>query len=237
MTSHHSQHGGFSSSYGGQPQPQIEMPPGEPPRKRDLFALLDGFPANIMIVLGLFFLLIGLTIPGCRAAYARDVEGEWRLAEELMEHDLVQFRRQQERERQAERDQATANPTAVIDVGANEARRAAALLAEEQRLERSHDVAEKRREALEAAAAVRGLWGHRWIEWFGRLLLLLGLIITTSQASGTRQKVLAAITVIVLLTSISGIDLDFDLGSRVRTRDDAPVELPRPRSFGAEEAP
>jgi hypothetical protein len=232
MNGHHSQHGGSYPGVYSQPPAPIEAPPpGEPPRKRDLFALLDGFPANILIVLGTFFLLLGLTLPGCRRARADDIAAEWWLAEQLMDHDLAVYRRTQERERQAERYQATANPTAVIDAGANEARRAASLIAEEQRLERAHDVAEKRREALEARAAVRGLWGHLWVEWLGRIFLLLGLLITTSQATGLRQKVFVAITVIVLLTSLSGIDLDFDLGSRVRTDNAAPAPLEEPRGI------
>lgn len=198
--------------------------PGQPQKpKRDLFAMLDGIPANLMIVLGLFLLLIGLTVPGCRRAYASSVEADWRLASALMEHDLAQFRQAQEREREAERAAAAANPAAPPDIATNEARRAAALTAEEQRLEREHDVADKRRDALEAAASVEGLWAHRVFEWLGRLLLLLGLIVVTSQAEGLRQKVFLVITVIVLLTSISGLDLDFDLGTRVNTEQERPA--------------
>jgi hypothetical protein len=45
--------------------------------------------------------------------------------------------------------------------------------------------------------------------------------VVTSQAQGLRQKVFLVLTVIVLLTSISGINLDFDLGTRVNTQERA----------------
>jgi hypothetical protein len=232
----HSQPGSYpgSSPYGQ--APQIDMPPGDPKPKRDLFGLLDGFPSNILVVLGLFLLLLGLTIPGCREAFADSKEAEWRLAEALMDHDLTQMRRAQEREREAERQQAATNPAAVVDVSANEARRTAQLTAEEQRLERSHDIPDKRRAALEAAASVRGMWVYRWVEWLGRLLLLLGLIVITAQATGAKQKVFVVLTTIVLLTSISGIDFNFDVGSRVRTSEERESEgaLDPPRRIPSE---
>ncbi len=217
------QHGappGTPSSYPGAPDP---FPAQQP--KRDLFGVLDGIPANLMIVLGLFLLLIGLTVPGCRRAYAESVEAEWRLASALYEHDLAQFSEAQERERQAERDAAAANPSAPPDFVANEARRQTLLRQETQRLEREHEVPERRRDALEAAASAEGLWAHRVFEWLGRLLLLLGLIVVTSQAQGLRQKVFAILTAIVLLSSISGMDLDLDLGTHVRTQERASPEL------------
>lgn len=215
--------GAQQSSYSPAPyvSPSAHPPSPERAPRRDLFGLLDGIPANLMIVFGLFFLLIGLTIPGCRQAYASSVEADWRLASALMDHDLTQFREAQEREREQERQQILANPTAPPDVSANETHRQAQLTAEQQRLERAHDVSAKRREALEAAASVQGLWGYRWVEWLGRLLLLLGLIVITSQAQGTRQKVFLVLTAIVLLTSLRGIDLDVDLGTRVGTRQDS----------------
>lgn len=219
---HYSQPGSYPgvphSSTPGVPPGNYPPDPGQAPGpKRDLFAMLDGIPANIMIVLGLFLLLIGLTVPGCRRAYAESVEAEWRLASALMDHDLTQFREAQENEREAERAAAAANPAAPPDIATNEANRQRALATEEQRLERSHEVAAKRRDALEAAASVEGMFAHRIFEWFGRLLLLIGLIVVTSQAQGVRQKVFLVLTVIVLLTSISGIDMDFDLGTRVHT--------------------
>lgn len=222
---HYSQPGSYpghpSQHPAGIPAPAIGADPSERRPKRDLFGVLDGFPANAMIVLGLFFLLIGLTVPGCRRAYASSVDAESRLALALLDHDLSVIRDQQEREREAERQQAIANPMAPPDTVANEARRQAQLASETRRLEGVHDVSDKRRDALEAAASVQGMFAHRVFEWLGRLLLLIGLIAVTSSAEGTRQKVFMVLTVIVLLTSISGLDLDFDLGTRVGTGDHA----------------
>ena len=222
---HYSQPGSYpghpSQHPAGVPAPSIGVDPSERRPKRDLFGVLDGFPANAMIVLGLFFLLIGLTVPGCRRAYASSVDAESRLALALL---LVADDAQvvvQEREREAERQQAIANPMAPPDTVANEARRQAQLASETRRLEGVHDVSDKRRDALEAAASVQGMFAHRVFEWLGRLLLLIGLIAVTSSAEGTRQKVFMVLTVIVLLTSISGLDLDFDLGTRVGTGDHA----------------
>jgi hypothetical protein len=109
--------GGYGSYPQGQPsnpQQQESAPGGDGrPPKRDLFDLLNGVPANISIVLGLFFVLLGGMLPDCRSAGARSAVAEWEQARAVMEIELENFLESQEDHRRAEEAARAANPLRI----------------------------------------------------------------------------------------------------------------------------
>jgi len=197
-------------------------------QSRGLFGLVDGLPAQATVVVGLLLGLLGATLPSCGAASAARAAAELDRAEQLMAMDLDQLRAQQERERQAAAVQAAATGQ-TPDPGMAQ-RHQDAMRAQREQLKMQYGIDKLRREAIEANASARGPQAHLVLDWIGRLLLVLGLLALAFCAEGTRQVVLAAALVVVLLGSLAGIRIDLGLGRGGPAMELRLPDLPRPEA-------
>ncbi len=210
--------GQFGSQQSGGQQYGTPPPASSPPEKKpggngsDLFSSAGGTPANALVILGLFLVLLATMIPDCRTASARATIAEFREAEALVDFELDQFREQQQRQVQA----AMSNPGTPAP---NSEQLQAAVTQRREQLRNEHEVNDRRRKAIEAGSSVQGMWGHMVINWIGRFLLILGLLMMTLRASGTKQIVLVAVLLVVMFSSLSGVRLDFGAEGRLGSGD------------------
>ena len=187
-----------------------------------LFGMIDGIPAQAAVVVGLLLVLLSATLPSCGAASAASAGAALERAGRLMEMDLEQLREQQELERRTATAQAAAAGQPP-DPGIQQ-RQQEALRAQTELLKGQYKINELRRAAIEANASARGPRVHLVLRWIGQLLLVLGLLTLAFCAEGTRQIVLAAALVVVLLGALAGLSVNIGLGGR----GGSPLELRLP---------
>jgi vacuolar-type H+-ATPase subunit H len=205
-------------------QYQAAQQASAPPRAaagggRDLFVAAGGVPANLLVVAGLLMVLLGAMLPDCRSASARKTIAEFREAEAMVDLEVDEFRAQQERQVQA----ALANPQAPVP---STTQNEAALQQRRDALESQYRIAQRRRDAIGAEASVQGMRAHLFVNWIGRFLLLLGLLMMTLRAEGTKQKVLVAVLLLAMLSALPGLQIDLSAGSRLGSRDTSTLSLP-----------
>jgi hypothetical protein len=172
-----------------------------------LFRLLDGAPAHAMIIVGLVGALAAPLIPDCARAKREAAEAELEKAKELRELDLKQFIEDQEKKEAAKMaGEAPIEPVPPVGEPANDPDKERKKFEED--LDDKYDLASLQRDVAGARAAAAGVRSHLYVHWIGRVLLIVGLLVLTLGASGTRQKVLVAVLLIVLFGSLTGVALD-----------------------------
>lgn len=192
----------------------------ELPRRRasgGLFQMLDGAPAQALVILGLAITLFAPLIPGFKRDRVVSAQVSLERAERLSEMELDELRQQQDRD--ATRAQQ-ADPSATPDERALDAKR--------EEIRRRYNIAEKRRALVEAQASAAGSFWYLVLRWIGHLLLILGLLVLTLLSEGARQIILLVVLLVVLFSALSGVNLGFqasgNLGSPTR---DEPSDFPR----------
>ena len=204
-------------------------------RTGGLFQMLDGPPAQALVILGLALTLFAPLIPGFKRDRVISAQVAMERAERLAEMDLDDFRQAQEREANAQQ----ANQSGSFeDASRLSGEREKALDAKREEIRRRYDIQGKRRALIDAQASAAGSFWYLVLRWIGHLLLVLGLLILTLMSDGARQKILLIILLVVLFSALSGISLGFqasgNLGSGPRDepadimRDITPGPTPRP---------
>jgi hypothetical protein len=178
-----------------------------------LFALLGGFPAQVLVVLGVLLVLVGMAVPGCQAAGAASARAAVERAGALMEMDLEALRDQQEQERRASA--AASAATGQPPDATMETRHQEALRAQREQLKQQYAITQLRRDAVESSAAASGSRTGIILATVGRILLVLGLLILAVAADGRAQVVLGSALVVVLLATLSGFMVGFGAGAGV----------------------
>ena len=172
---------------------------------KGLFPLLDGIPTHGMVIVGVIFALLAPIIPQCRNAKLDSAEAEIERATKLRELDLKELKREQEEERRAESEKPPEDGSTMRE---REEKREQALVELEADLDRRYDLDGCRRDLANAKADAAGVRSHLVFHWLGRVLLVLGLLGMTLGSTGTRQKILLAVLLLVLFGSLTGISLD-----------------------------
>ncbi|HUP62182.1 MAG TPA: hypothetical protein VNA69_17380 [Thermoanaerobaculia bacterium] len=195
-----------------------------------MFSKLSGAPAQILIILGLIFVLAAPLIPGFKSAAVARAQSEFTQLDSLMELDLDDLTRAQERERKADLDAAQREIETPINysLGPEEIQRQQQQRAAEQEkrqarerdrqkafddkkeeLKKKYDSNARKRALIEAQVAASGMRWHRVLLFLGNAMLLIGLLVLTLESEGMRQKVALIILLVVLFSALSGVSLNF----------------------------
>ncbi len=172
-----------------------------------LFRLLDGAPAHAMIMIGLVAALAAPLIPDCARAKRDSAEAELEKAKALRELDLKEFNEAEDKKAAAMAEMPAPVAPGMPEPTPPEDRDKKRKEFEES-LDAKYDLPGHERELAGARASAAGVRSHLYVHWIGRVLLILGLLILTLGATGTKQKVLVAVLLIVLFGSLTGIALD-----------------------------
>jgi hypothetical protein len=188
---------------------------------KDLFAKLDGTPAQILIILGLALTLFAPIWPRFSNATVSKTKAQLDQAGQMIELDMEKFKKDQN----AERKKMNENPVFPYEERIKkeeEMQRAAD--AKRADLEKTFDSTQLKRAYLEAQTDAAGARSYLIIGWLGRLLLLLGLLTMTIKSEGLKQKIILIILLVAMFSSLAGINFDFvTLGHM----GDNPTELER----------
>jgi ABC-type transport system involved in cytochrome bd biosynthesis fused ATPase/permease subunit len=149
---------------------------------KDLFSSLNGTPANLLVLIGLFLVLLAPVLPASAGAAADTADAKVERAKRMVDIELKRL--EQAKEEDFERDKERAE------------------------LEQRHGLQDLEFAALDARANAAGMRLHVFLNWIGRVLLLLGLLVLADRSEGMRQKVYLAVLILVLFGSLSGIDLN-----------------------------
>ena len=201
------------------------------PQKAGLFRQLNGTPAHVLIVIGLVFLLGAPLIPNFKGARVARAQTELAQMDQLLELDMEDLRRSQERERKADQEEAQREMSAPIDYSSmtpeqigerqkqNQANQAKRQERETERqkvfedkqeeLKKKYDAHERKRALLEAQIAATGMRWHLVLSFLGNLALLLGLLVVTLESTGATQKVALVILLVAMFSALSGVSLNF----------------------------
>lgn len=195
---------------------------------KGLFAKLDGTPAHVLIIAGLALTLFAPLIPNFKLAGVASARMDAEQADALIELDLADLKRDQDRERKEELRQAQANEISFVgltpeelqkrqeearkreaDRQKREEARQKALEQKQDDLKKKYDNVVLKRAVLRAQNSAAGMHWHLVLAWLGRLALLAGLLVLTIQSEGVRQKVLLVVLLVVMFSSLSGVNVDF----------------------------
>jgi len=183
--------------------------------KKSVFEILDGPPAQILVVAGLALVLFAPLIPQFKMGAVNSARSAYDNAEAMIELDMEEVKREQERQAKPPASGSLTAMTFEQQQVENQQRQA--KLAELQR------VADEKREALmkrydrtvlkrNLLVAQRDAAGMRWhlvLGWLGSIALIVGLLTLTVRADGMQQKVFLIVLLIVLFSALSGVRLDF----------------------------
>ncbi len=200
-----------------------------------LFRDLNGTPAHALIIIGLVFLLGAPLIPQFKSAGVARAYTEFNQVDALMELDLEDLRRAQERERKEEQEEAQKESAQSIDYSQppeeierlqkqrsdaaakrmeKENERQKAFEDKKEELKKKYDAHERRRTWLKAQIAATGMRWHLVILFLGNVMLLVGLLVVTLENTGATQKVALIILLVAMFSALSGVSLNFlTLGS------------------------
>lgn len=173
---------------------------------KDLFAKLEGTPAQILIILGLAFTLFAPVWVRLDNAHVAKAKAQLDQAGQIVEIEMDQFRKAQD----AERKQLNQNPAVTAeDRMKKEDEFRKATEAKQAELEKANDTTQLRRDLVDTQAAAAGARWYLVVGWLGRLMLLLGLLALTVTSEGLKQKVILVILLVAMFSSLSGVNLDF----------------------------
>jgi hypothetical protein len=196
---------------------------------KGLFPVLDGTPAHALIILGLTLILFAPLIPSFKLAKAASARLESEQADALIELDLADLKRDQEKERaeeaRLEQESITRAPAPgtpeefakrqeelqkrQAERQKHEDARKDALDRKQEELKKKYDPVTLRRAVLTTQASVAGMRWHLVLAWLGRVALIVGLLVLTIQSEDLRQKILLVVLLVVLISALSGVNLDF----------------------------
>jgi hypothetical protein len=182
--------------------------------RKTIFQTLDGRPAQILVVAGLALTLLTPLFPRMRYAAVERARSSFSNAEEMIELEMEEIKREQEREGK-ENSAALGGMTWEQQQAANQQRqqRTAELqrIADEKReeLKKRYDRTKLKRQLLTAQNSASGMWWHTIIGWLGSVLLIVGLLVLTANATGVTQKVFLVVLLLVLFSALSGVRVDF----------------------------
>ena len=179
-----------------------------------IFQALEGRPAQILVIAGLALTLMTPLFPNARYAAVERARSSYTNAEEMVELEMEEIKREQERE--SKENNVVAPGTSWDQQQAAAQQRQARLtelqrLADEKReeLRKRYDRTKLKRQLLAAQTSASGMWWHSVIGWAGSLLLIVGLLVLTATSTGMTQKVFLVILLIVLFSALSGVRIDF----------------------------
>ena len=183
--------------------------------------------AQLAIVAGLVLVLTSPLIPIFKTARVARAQTELNQMDTLVQLDLDDLKRSQDRERKedaaaAERDSTPLNYT----LGAEEVRkqqqqrlanqqkrqereseRRKAFDDKQEELRQKYDANARKRALVEAQVAASGMRWHRVLSVLGYFLLIIGLLAITLESDGMRQKVALVVLLVVLFSALSGVSL------------------------------
>lgn len=183
--------------------------------------------AQLVIVVGLVLVLVAPLIPIFKTARVSRAQTELNQMDTLMQLDLDDLKRSQDRERKEDSDAAERENSTPLNyaLGADEVQkqqkqrlanqhkrqekerdRQRALDDKQEELKQKYDANARKRALVEAQVAASGMRWHRVLAVFGYLLLLIGLLAITLESDGMRQKVALIILLVVLFSALSGIN-------------------------------
>lgn len=201
--------------------------------RNDWFSRLNGPTAQILIIAGLILVLFAPLIPSFKTARVARAQTEFSQVDTLMEVDLQDLARAQERERKDDQAAAQRDRTTPINYSLGQAevqrqqqqRQTAETARQERELARQkaledkteelikkYDANDRKRTALDAQISATGMRWHLVLLFVGNAMLLIGLIVLTLESNGPRQKVLLVILVVVMFSALPGVGINF-LGS------------------------
>jgi TonB family protein len=172
---------------------------------KNLFAKLDGTPAQILIVLGL---ALALFVPMWRQYEEVGVsKAKARLdqAGQMVALEVEKFKKDQSADLKRLYESTTLTPEERLKK-AEELRKAAQ--AKQEELERTYDDTQLKRAWLLAQAKVVDTRWHDLLGWLGRLILVLGLLTLTIQSEGLKQKTLLIVLLVIMLGSLVSVGYD-----------------------------
>lgn len=200
-------------------------------KQPSLFGRINGAPAHALIIAGFLFLLVAPLIPSFRAARVARAHQEFTQVDALLELDLEDLKRSQEKERKdevdaAQRDDsvpinyATMTPEAIekqqqerrareIANQDRERERQKVVDEKQEELKKKYDAHKRKRAWLEAQMAATGMRWHLVLAFLGNAMLLIGLTVVTLESEGTRQKVALVILLVAMFSALSGVSLNF----------------------------
>lgn len=295
-------------AYGQQaPQPAPMAGARGPGRWHDLFAMMDGTPAHIAVLLGLLLVLLSPVISRSHAARAEAAAAELEHAQALMALDLEEYdhaqagspaasgakaakmrvqvttaRRDSAKkvlEAKAQKlrdlrsggrgmyppDAAQQKAVAAVEAEVEAAQKkvdeldnqlrdeeiqgaeAAAKALEsdggakaredkQQQLEKQYRVKELQRAEVDARTASKGTTLALHLGWMGRLLLLASLLVLALSAQGAKQKILAILAVVALVSWVTPFGVELFTGTRAGPPPNAtPLPTARPGTAPAAE--
>ncbi len=173
---------------------------------KDLFAKLEGTPAQILIVLGLALALFAPVWVRLDNAHVAKAKARLDQAGQIVEIEMDQLRKTQD----AERKQMNENPAVTAEERMKkEDDFRKATEAKQTELEKANDTNQLKRGLVNAQAEAAGARWYLLVGWLGRLMLLLGLLALTVTSEGLKQKVILIILLVAMFSSLSGVNLDF----------------------------
>lgn len=182
--------------------------------RKTIFQTLEGRPAQMLVVAGLALTLLTPLFPRIRHAAVERARSSYSNAEELIELEMEEIKREQEREGK-ENNVALAGMTFEQQQASTQQRqqRAAELqrIADEKReeLKKRYDRTKLKRQVLTAQNNASGMWWPGIIGWIGSVLLIIGLLTLTATTAGVTQKVFLVVLLLVLFSELSGVRVDF----------------------------
>jgi Flp pilus assembly protein TadB len=183
------------------------------------FAKLDGTPAHILVILGLFLMLLSPLIMNFKTAGAMQKGAAAEQADEFIQLDLKDLSEKQDVERK--QDEKAGSSLSPEDLSRRQQDRQKAYEDKQRELKQKYNAVAAKREFLEAQADLVGTRIHYIATFLGALCLLIGLIVMTVQATGTTQKVLLIILLVVMFSALSGINLNIEGKGNLGGRGDA----------------
>lgn len=199
-------------------------------RSDGVFSRLSGAPAQIMIVLGLVFVLAAPLVPSFKSARVARAQTDFNQVDTLMELDLEDLKRTQERERKEDLEASQRENATPIDFSlgqeviqkqqqdraaseekrqAKERDRLKVFDDKTEELKKKYDSTARKRAWVEAQVAASGMRWHLVLLFLGNAMLLIGLLVLTLESEGMRQKVALIILLVVMFSALSGVSLNF----------------------------
>lgn len=195
-----------------------------------IFSRLNGAPAQALIVIGLVLVLAAPLIPNFKSANVARTQTEFNQVDALMDLDLDDLKKSQERERKDDMEAANRERSAPINYTlppeeiqkqqqerlaqeekrqARERDRQKIFDDKKEELKKKYDSNVRKRAWMEAQAAASGMRWHLVLLFLGNAMLLIGLLVLTLESTGVKQKVALIILLVVMFSALSGVTLNF----------------------------
>lgn len=172
------------------------------------FAKLNGTPAHLLVIVGLFLMLLSPLIMNFKAAGVMQKGAAAEQADEFIQLELKELSEKQDAERK--NDEKAGSSVTPEDMSRRQQDRQRAYEDKQRDLKGKYNALAAKRDFLEATADMAGTRIHYIFTFLGGLCLLIGLIVLTVQATGTTQKVLLIILLVVMFSVLSGINLNIE---------------------------